>query len=155
MEILFASTYAAEIGQVVSDVFDSMLRCHAEPAEDTGIAEAGIIIAAVFFAGSWKGAVLLECGRNEALAFASRLMRMDRSAVNDDDAHDAMGEIVNMIGGNLKSVLPHGVGLSLPSVVKGKNYAWRICGSNRRETLTFGSCEGKFCVTLVQTVPEL
>ena len=68
---------------------------------------------------------------------------------------DAMGEIVNMIGGNLKSVLPHGVGLSLPSVVKGKDYAWRICGNNRRETLTFDSCEGRFRVALVQTVPEL
>ncbi|MGA2716017.1 MAG: chemotaxis protein CheX [Bryobacteraceae bacterium] len=98
---------------------------------------------------------MLECCRNEALAFASRLMRIDQSAVNDDDAHDALGEIVNMIGGNLKSVLPHGVGLSLPSVVKGKDYAYRICGNHRRETLAFDSCAGKFCVTLVQTVPEL
>lgn len=155
MENLFASTYAAEIAQVVSDVFDSMLRCHAEPAGNSGIAEAGMIIAAVFFAGSWQGAVLFECRRDEALAFASQLMRIDRSAVTDEDAHDALGEIVNMIAGNLKSVLPHGVGLSLPSVVKGKDYAYRICGSNRRETLAFDSCEGKFCVTLVQTVPAL
>jgi len=60
-----------------------------------------------------------------------------------------------MIGGNLKPVLPHGVELSLPSVVKGKDYASRICGNKRRERLAFDSCAGKFCVTLLQTVPEL
>jgi chemotaxis protein CheX len=110
---------------------------------------------AVFFAGSWQGAVLLECCRDGALAFASRLMRINPSAVSDDDARDALGEIVNMIGGNLKSVLPHSVGLSPPSVVKGKDYAYRICGNNRRERLAFDSCAGKFCVTLLQTVPQL
>jgi len=91
MENIFASTYEAEIRQVVSDVFESMLRCKAEPAEDRGTAGTGLITAAVFFAGSWQGAVLLECCGNGALAFASRLMRIDPSAVNDDDAHDALG----------------------------------------------------------------
>lgn len=151
MDTLFASTYAVEIAQVVADVFDSMLRCHAAPAPEPRMPETGLITAAVFYAGAWQGAIMIECTREEACAFAARLMRVDRPAVNDDDAHDALGEVVNIIGGNLKSVLPRGVGLSLPSVVKGKDYAYRICGNNRRESLIFDSCEGKFRVTLVQT----
>jgi hypothetical protein len=62
-----------------------------------------------------------------------------------------MSEITNMIAGKLKSVLPHRVGLALPSIVKSKDYAYRICGSYHPETLAFESCAGGFCVTLLQT----
>ena len=97
----------------------SSIRCWDVMRNRRGSPHAGPdqIAAAVFFAGLWQGAIPLECGRDETLAFASSLMRIDQSAVNDDDARDAMGEIVNMIGRKFESVLPHGVGLSLPSVV--------------------------------------
>jgi hypothetical protein len=59
-----------------------------------------------------------------------------------------------MIGGNLKSVLPHGVALSMPSVVAGSDYALRICGGNAEsERLAFNSPAGSFWVTLIR-LPE-
>jgi chemotaxis protein CheX len=148
--IFDASTYQSEIRQIVSDVFHSMLRCEAHPAPE-GPASSSHVTAVVFLAGSWQGAALLECGQKEAAAFASRLMPIAPAEITPDDVRDAMGEIVNMIGGNLKSILPHGVGLSLPSVVEGSNYAYNICGNNRRETLRFETNVGGFSVTLVQT----
>lgn len=47
----------------------------------------------------------------------------------DDDVRDAMGEITNIIGGNMKPILPHGVGLSMPSVVYGRPSSLKICGN--------------------------
>jgi hypothetical protein len=70
----------------------------------------------------------------------------------DDDVRDSVGEIINMIGGNLKSVLPAGVGLSMPSVVEGADSAYRICGANLTERLSFRGKLGHFWVTLVQTI---
>jgi hypothetical protein len=64
-----------------------------------------------------------------------------------------MGEIVNMVGGNLKSVLPHGVALSMPSVVQGRSYSLRVCGSNMVNHQGFVTADGPFWVTLVE-VPE-
>lgn len=97
MEIIFASAYELEISQAVSDVFDSMLGCHAERRGSSP----DQIAAAVFFAGLWQGAIPLECGRDETLASPFKFDAHRSIRVNDDDARDAMGEIVNIIGGNL------------------------------------------------------
>ena len=41
------------------------------------------------------------------------------AALDDDDMADAMGELANILGGNLKALLPEGSTLTLPSVVEG------------------------------------
>jgi hypothetical protein len=143
------STYEDEIRRVVFDIFDSMLRCQTEAAQLLDVPDADPITAAVYFAGSWQGAALIECGRAESRILAARLMRIDGAQLTGEDVDDGMGEIINMIGGNLKSVLPHGVGLSLPSVIHGA--AYRICGAHRRETLAFKTDGVAFRLTLVQT----
>ena len=77
---------------------------------------------AVYYAGAWKGALLLECSLAQAIAWGSRLM--DASApVAAEDARDSLGELCNVLAGNLKPLLPPGVGLSTPSVVKGADYS--------------------------------
>ena len=43
--------------------------------------------------------------------------------VSLDDVRDALGEITNMIGGNVKALLPTPSRLSLPTVVEGADYA--------------------------------
>jgi chemotaxis protein CheX len=40
--------------------------------------------------------------------------------VADGDVADAVGELVNMVGGNLKSIMPGPSSLSLPSVAAGR-----------------------------------
>ena len=70
----------------------------------------------------------------------------------DEDVRDSLGELANMVGGNLKSVLPPGVALSMPSVVDGSDYALRICGGNATNTVAFSSALGIFWVTLVQVL---
>jgi len=45
--------------------------------------------------------------------------------MTDEDVRDALGELANMLAGNLKSVLPSGVVLSMPSVIEGSDYSLR------------------------------
>ena len=59
-----------------------------------------------------------------------------------------MGELANMIGGNLKSVLPKGVTLSLPCVMEGKNYSFHVCKVNESFKIAFGGAHGTFWVTI-------
>jgi len=89
----------------------------------------------------------------QARLWTSRLMSIPVPDTFTDDVRDAMGEIVNMVGGNLKSVLPHGVALSMPSVVQGRSYSLRVCGSNLVHHQAFVTADGPFWVTLVE-VPE-
>ena len=74
------------------------------------------VAAFVRFEDSWNGALLIQCSFNQAFEFASRLMRIDRPTWFNEDAMDALGEVANMIGGNLKALLPPKALLSVPEV---------------------------------------
>jgi hypothetical protein len=51
-------------------------------------------------------------------------------------------------------VLPHGVALSMPSVVEGSDYSLRVCGGDALvERAACSSPAGVFWITLVQLPP--
>jgi CheY-specific phosphatase CheX len=68
----------------------------------------------------------------------------------DDVVRDVLGELANMIGGNLKCILNHGTRLSMPSVVDG-DYTLRVCGAASQERLAFSCDEGVFRVSVLTT----
>jgi chemotaxis protein CheX len=142
--------YRNEIAATVQTVFETMFDRAARFSESSG-APAGYFTAAVYYAGAWQGALLLECSAAQAESWAARLMLLP-GPVSADDARDGLGEVANVIAGNLKAVLPPGVGLSIPSVVQGSDYSLRICGGNLTERLVFEEELGAFCVTLVEVM---
>jgi CheY-specific phosphatase CheX len=68
----------------------------------------------------------------------------------DDVVRDVLGEVANMIGGNLKCVLSKGTRISMPSVIDG-DYRLRVCGAVVRERLAFQCAEGVFWVAVLTT----
>jgi chemotaxis protein CheX len=109
------------------------------------------LTAAIHLAGDWNGAVLLECDRGQACRFAGRFLSTDPAETVDDVVRDVLGELVNMIGGNLKCVLTRGIRLSMPSVVDGSDYSLRVCGAEISERLAFQCAEGPFWITVLTT----
>jgi chemotaxis protein CheX len=112
-----APTFTADdLRAVAGDVWESCLAYHGEPLEDgTGALLEGVPARAVVrIAGDWSGAVRLEMSRETAAA-AARIM-LDADQVEPDEVADAVGELVNIIGGNLKSLLPTPSRLGLPQV---------------------------------------
>ncbi len=146
--------YRADIETIVRDVFDSMLGLETSLSDLPWAATPGHLTAAVYFSGEWDGAVLVECGRATARHLTARLMPIPEEDQTPDDIQDALGELANMIGGNLKSVMPRGVSLSMPSVVDGSSYSVRVCGSNLTQRRAFACDAGPFWVTLVEVVPR-
>ena len=84
-----------------------------------------------------------------AVHMAGRFLSMDPSDTVDDVVRDVLGELVNMIGGNMKCVLTRGIRLSMPSVVDGSDYCLRVCGAEVRERLACQCSEGPFWVTVL------
>lgn len=140
--------YKSDICQFAESVFLSMLGLNVQPIE-AELPSTEMISGAIYYAGPWKGAALLQCEPGEAYDFTARLMGIPQPEAFDDDVRDAMGEITNIIGGNMKPLLPHGVVLSMPSVVSGRPASLRICGDAPLIRLAF-SCEaGVFWLTIV------
>jgi chemotaxis protein CheX len=148
------TAYRADLAQIVVSVFQTMLDLEIVPIETPETPEPGALTAAIYFAGTWQGTVLLECTHAQACEFTHRLMSIDAPAAINDDVRDALGELANMLAGNLKSVLPHGIGLSMPSVVEGTDYSLRICGGNLVDRLRFGSALGAVGVTLIEMLEK-
>jgi chemotaxis protein CheX len=73
---------------------------------------------------------------------------MDPPESVDDDVRDVLGELANMIGGNMKCGMTAGVRLSMPTVLDGSNYDMRICGSQVQDRIGFQSDDGHFWVTV-------
>lgn len=160
---LAVEDYQSPIAEIIRDVFRTMLDLEVHPTEMTGSAAwppaYEVLTAAIYFAGGWKGALLIECSAAQAVVFTERLMGVDAPPGVNDDVYDALGELANMIGGNLKAILPVGEGgakpdLSMPSVVKGVDYSVRVCGGNLSSHLALTSDIGEFWVTLVEMAPK-
>ena len=144
--------YRTDIYGLSESVFLSMLGLEVHPSDVELIPISEMITAAVYFAGAWKGAVLLQCDRAQACEFTARLMGIPMPEQFDDDVRDAVGEVANIIGGNLKPILPRGIELSMPSVVEGDPSALRICGRSPLLRLAFSSAIGVFWVTIAGLV---
>ena len=67
--------------------------------------------------GPWTGSVALTCGRDTAAELTRALLGEHAPAVlEDEDVEDALGELANVVGGNVKAVLPGPSVLGLPEV---------------------------------------
>jgi chemotaxis protein CheX len=140
------------IAQIVESVFDAMIGLRLEETSTAWFPAADRLTAAVHLSGEWNGALMLECTRRQACCLAGRFLSMAPAAAVDDVVRDVLGELANMIGGNLKSILVRGIHLSMPAVVDGE-YSYRVCGSEIRDQLAFESEIGTFWVTILATEP--
>jgi len=149
---LAITAYRENVTCVASIVFQTMLNLDIKRCSLPWSGRPDMVTAAVHFAGAWQGAVLLECTPLQACRFAELLMSIDPPEIIDDDVRDAVGELANMLAGNLKSVLPPGVVLSMPLVVDGLDYSLQMCGKQAVERALFCCTEGIFAVTMVETL---
>jgi chemotaxis protein CheX len=142
-----------DLAQIVDSVFEAMMNLRAEPGTVLWFASDDRVTAAVHLSGPWNGSVLIECDRAQACRYAARFLSIELPKSVDNDVRDVLGELANMIGGNLKSMLSKGMHLSMPMVVDGSDYSFRVCGAVLHERLPLSSEEGPFWVTIL-TMPS-
>jgi chemotaxis protein CheX len=119
-----------EIEQLTMSIWDSILKLPIEPDASSPLpAGDRTMSACVHITGAWNGAVALSCGTGLASAAAGIMFGLGQADPATADMQDAMGELVNMIGGNVKALLPGTCQLSLPAVVEGSDYSVRVPGS--------------------------
>jgi chemotaxis protein CheX len=140
-----------ELVQIVESVFGAMMSLEVYECGTPWFTGDDRLTSFVHLTGDWNGALLLECDRSQACRFAGRFLSAEPFKTVDDVVRDVLGELANMIGGNLKCILGTGIRLSMPSVVDGTNYSLRVCGAEVREQLAFQSPEGLFWITALTT----
>ena len=71
----------------------------------------------VSITGSWTGHLVYASSAVGARRAAAAFLAMEPAEVSPDDLVDVLGELANIVGGNVKAMLPPGCFLSLPQVV--------------------------------------
>lgn len=120
------TTYGCEIEQIVQSIFSTMLEMDLVRAEETSATDDESLLAAIQIAGEWTGSVVLQLTAEVARESAAAMMQMSCSDVTDGDSRDVAAELVNMIGGNLKSLMPGPSFLSLPTIVSGSDIGFQV-----------------------------
>jgi CheY-specific phosphatase CheX len=146
--------HVAEQARIVADVFGVMADIVVEPATAPWPPSEELVTAAIYFTEPWKGAMMLECVLPLAFEFTARVMSVPTPTTVDADVCDSMGELVNMIAGNFKGLMPAETGISIPSVVRGRDYVLQMRGSKTLSQVVFVGEFGPCSVTLVGVGPR-
>lgn len=109
-----------------------------EPAPAVQYALSGCIQ----LAGAWQGAVILDCSDEFAAQAAAAMFGLSPNAVEPQDKIDTVAELVNMLGGNIKSILPGPSFLALPTVTAGEDYKIEVPSATCESMIELGSSIG-------------
>lgn len=102
--------------QVVSDVCSGMLGLDMVPSDQSCCDETDALSAVIRISGGWDSLVQVLAPRATARVIASTMFATDVDCLSEEEIRDAVGEIVNMVGGNLKGIVEGESSLSLPCV---------------------------------------
>ena len=141
----------AEISQFVTDTWSTLLSMKASPTDQPFVPKGkhNTLAGCVQITGEWQGTVTLYTRSELGKKIAANMLGLDETDIDNQQVQDVIGEITNIIAGNIKSLLPAPCSISLPSVA--------VTDYNlhhpRSETLTAVNfdCEGlPFLVVMLQ-----
>ena len=108
-----------DLAEMVEQVWVSYLDPEGvSPLVPTGDeAQPSEVHASVSITGSWTGHIVYASSTTAARRAAAAFLAVEPEDVSQDDVSDVLGELANIVGGNVKAMLPPGALLSLPQVV--------------------------------------
>jgi chemotaxis protein CheX len=126
----------SEIVKGTQDVFSTMLMVDLE-SEDILVNQRGDIdsnlTSMIGLGGGIRGVLAIHCPAEVAKAITGSFLGMEVEEL-DDDVKDAIGEIANMVAGNLKvaySSIDIQIELAIPTSIVGESF--NVCGSAKAQ----------------------
>jgi chemotaxis protein CheX len=146
----------ADVYTITQNVLGTMLDLDAAicgPDSQSTVDSQHMLTGCVLISGQWSGAVLVQASEQLGRLLAARFFNIAADQVDDRDIEDAMSELTNMIGGNVKGQVPAESNLSIPSVSVGAS-----CVSQWAESAVISHvsvcCAGEPLMLTVCTSPQ-
>ena len=140
------------IRRSVEDLWSTVLGLpiRPDPASILFDSTPGLLTGCIEISGAWQGAVTLDCGSTLARSAAAIMFGIEPGETSHDQVHDALGELTNILGGQVKSLLPEPCRLSLPAIAEGADYAFRCLDDKVLTRLDFTCEDAPVRVTIVE-----
>jgi chemotaxis protein CheX len=135
------------------EIFSSMVMMDVSVSEEE-VNDSGklkdTITGLIGLAGTHKGVLAIHIPYPVAMAITSSFLGLEVNEINND-VEDAVGELANMLGGNVKTVLTgngRDIALSLPSTISGSSYHFQPSKDVEKVVVRFSTAHGPFLVEL-------
>ena len=142
-----------EIINATVEIFSTMvmmdISAPSAKGDEYGVLE-NTITGVIGLAGTHKGVLAVHVPHAVAFAITGSFLGIELDEITED-VEDAIGEIANMLGGNVKSILSENgrdIDLSLPSTVSGKEYGFHTIKGAEKTAIAFDCEKGTFYVEL-------
>lgn len=146
------ATETEQIELVSQSIFSTMLGIElAQVGAEVPESHDGLI-ASVQITGGWDGSVVLALPPEMVASATSAMLGLSESDQSAGDQEDVAAELANMIGGNLKSLLPGPSNLSLPTVVSGREFNMRVPGAEQVENVSLACESGAINVRVYEKI---
>lgn len=128
-------TIAADITESTKAIFETMIMIplqHSDPYLGDQHQIRSDVLGMVSFTGKYYGVIAMFCSKKFALKAASSMLMTEMTSFSSD-VRDAVGEISNMIAGNIKTRLTAKCGemnLSIPIVIAGEGLSITAIDNN-------------------------
>jgi chemotaxis protein CheX len=136
---------APDLARIAQDIWTAMLGLELTEVPVGNLDQQETLTAGVQITGDWEGAVTIALGVELATRATAVMFGMEPEEVGDEEIADTIGELANMTGGNVKSLLDGTCQLSLPSVTRGRDYQITVPGSRMLDH-TVLDCDGHLVV---------
>jgi chemotaxis protein CheX len=147
---MHSDRFVKEICSATEEVFTTMLGLEVSAgeavAEQSAPGPTNGVVSLIGLAGSWVGTGSISCSAEAACRFSSEFL-MTKFASVDEEVLDAIAELTNMIIGGFKTKVEEELGpmgLSIPTVIFGRNFTTRTIGKNNWILVPFTCGEETF-----------
>ena len=108
---------ASDVAQITSDLFVAMLSMpfDAKPSDDLEVS-GDALEACVKITGEWTAELRVLCPTDLVSRIACTMYGTTEEDLEAEEARDALGEVANVVGGNVKGIINGECALSLPCV---------------------------------------
>ena len=151
----------ARVSEAIIDVFDTMLSLTLEPADAVTLEslEGTRNVGTVSFAGDATGMVSIHAGDSFSKEMAAGMLGMEVEEIEgEEEVRDMMGEMGNIVGGNLKSAFTDAgllCALSTPSFTSGTDFKIEALNMENYERFAFRCGENVIFVEMGVKISEL
>jgi chemotaxis protein CheX len=143
------SITADDLTRIITDVWRDVLSQAAEPAP---AAQSGDLTGCIQITGAFRGAVVLIVPRPVARISAAAMFALEEATIGIEEERDAIGELTNMVGGHVKSMVASPSQLALPAVVPGCDHC---LDSSRLQLLSEQAMQVQGGAFLVQVYEDI
>ena len=141
----------SDIDQVTSTAFELMLGLEIQrnhhPLQQVRTVQ--YVTGCVHISGAWGGSMTVACTEHLARKATAIMFASEEAAVSDEEIQDAVGELSNIIAGNIKGLYDGNCSVSLPVVVSGVDYDLRVPGTTLVGQYVYDCLDQSLVITIL------